>query len=98
MICSASLRFSIHSLRIRMTSYPCNKYEQITPSYLLIFLQPINTFVLEGGAWPFNRIPEGGGFTANENPEGGRGKKMLPSTPNVGIFLEQPLGRRLFKK
>ena len=33
--CSASLRSSIHSLRIRMTSYPCNKYEQITPSYLL---------------------------------------------------------------
>ena len=32
---SASLRSSIHSLRIRMTSYPCNKYEQITPSYLL---------------------------------------------------------------
>ena len=22
-------------MRIRMTSYPCNKYEQITPSYLL---------------------------------------------------------------
>ena len=32
---SASLRSSIHSLRIRMTSYQCNKYEQITPSYLL---------------------------------------------------------------
>ena len=32
---SASLRSSIHSSRIRMTSYPCNKYEQITPSYLL---------------------------------------------------------------
>ena len=32
---SASLRSSIHSLRIRMTSYPCNKYEQITPHYLL---------------------------------------------------------------
>ena len=32
---SASLRSSIHSLRIRMTSYPCNKYEQITPSYRL---------------------------------------------------------------
>ena len=32
---SALLRSSIHSLRIRMTSYPCNKYEQITPSYLL---------------------------------------------------------------
>ena len=32
---SASLRSSIHSLKIRMTSYPCNKYEQITPSYLL---------------------------------------------------------------
>ena len=31
----ASLRSSIHSLRIRMTSYPCNKYEQITPSYHL---------------------------------------------------------------
>ena len=26
---------SIHSLRIRLTSYPCNKYEQIMPSYLL---------------------------------------------------------------
>ena len=22
-------------MRIRMTSYPCNKYEQITPSYRL---------------------------------------------------------------
>ena len=33
---SASLRSSIHSLRIRMMSYPCNKYEQITPSYLLL--------------------------------------------------------------
>ena len=32
---SASLRSSLHSLRIRMTSYPCNKYEQITPSYRL---------------------------------------------------------------
>ena len=28
-------RSSIHSLKIRMTSYPCNKYEQITLSYLL---------------------------------------------------------------
>ena len=26
---------SIHSLKIRMTSHPCNKYEQITLSYLL---------------------------------------------------------------
>ena len=34
-LCSASLRSSVHSLRIRMTSYPCNKYEQITPSNLL---------------------------------------------------------------
>ena len=34
-VTSASLRSSIHSLRIRMTSYPCNKYEQITPSYRL---------------------------------------------------------------
>ena len=30
------LRFVLlYSLRIRMTSCPCNKYEQITPSYLL---------------------------------------------------------------
>ena len=28
-------RSSIHSLKIRMTSHPCNKYEQITLSYLL---------------------------------------------------------------
>ena len=28
-------RSSIHSLKIRMTSHPCNKYEQITFSYLL---------------------------------------------------------------
>ena len=32
---NCTLRSSTHSLRIRMTSYPCNKYEQITPSYLL---------------------------------------------------------------
>ena len=31
---SASLRSSIHNLRLRMTSYPCNKYEQIMPFYL----------------------------------------------------------------
>ena len=30
----ASLCSSIHSLRIRMTSYPCHKYEQITRSSL----------------------------------------------------------------
>ena len=43
-----SPRSSIHSLKIRMTSHPCNKYEQIMLSYLLsvneylvlIFLQP----------------------------------------------------------
>ena len=29
-------RSSIHSLKIRMTSHPCNKYEQIMLSYLLI--------------------------------------------------------------
>ena len=28
-------RSSIHSLKIRMMSHPCNKYEQITLSYLL---------------------------------------------------------------
>ena len=28
-------RSSIHSLKIRMTSHPCNKYEQIMLSYLL---------------------------------------------------------------
>ena len=28
-------RSSIHSLKIRMTSHPCNKYEYITLSYLL---------------------------------------------------------------
>ena len=28
-------RSSIHSLKIRMTSHPCNKYEQITLPYLL---------------------------------------------------------------
>ena len=28
-------RSSIHSLKILMTSHPCNKYEQITLSYLL---------------------------------------------------------------
>ena len=28
-------RSSIHSLQIRMTSHPCNKYEQIMPSYFL---------------------------------------------------------------
>ena len=33
---SASPRSSIHSLRIRMMSYPCNKYEQITASYPFI--------------------------------------------------------------
>ena len=27
-------RSSIHSLKIRMTSYPCNKYERTTLSYL----------------------------------------------------------------
>ena len=27
-------RSSIHSVKIRMTSHPCNKYEQITLSYL----------------------------------------------------------------
>ena len=26
---------SLRSSRIRMTSYPCNKYQQIMPSYLL---------------------------------------------------------------
>ena len=31
----ASPLSSIHSLTIRMTSYPCNKYEPITPPYLL---------------------------------------------------------------
>ena len=29
-------RSSIHSLKIRMTSHPCNKYEHIMLSYLLI--------------------------------------------------------------
>ena len=28
-------RSSVHSLKIRMTSHPCNKYQQITLSYLL---------------------------------------------------------------
>ena len=28
-------RFSIHSLKLRMTSHPCDKSEQITLSYLL---------------------------------------------------------------
>ena len=28
-------RSSIHSLEIRMTSHPCNKYKRITPSYSL---------------------------------------------------------------
>ena len=29
-------RSSIHGLKIRMTSHPCNKYEQITLSFLLL--------------------------------------------------------------
>ena len=29
-------RSSIHSLKIRVTSHPCNKYEQIMLSYLLV--------------------------------------------------------------
>ena len=32
---SASPCSYTHSLRIRITSYTCNKYEQIMPSYLL---------------------------------------------------------------
>ena len=30
-----TLRFSIHSLKIQMSSHPCNKSEQITLSYLV---------------------------------------------------------------
>ena len=32
-------RSSIHSLKIRMTSHPCNKYEQKTLPYLLSVLE-----------------------------------------------------------
>ena len=34
-ICLVKPHSSIHSLKIRMRSHPCNKYEQITLSYLL---------------------------------------------------------------
>ena len=33
--CDITLIFKLHNLTIRMTSHPCNKYEQITLSYLL---------------------------------------------------------------
>ena len=49
MLCLASLRSSIHSLRIRMTSYPCNKYEQITPSFNPILDGVRAHPILEGG-------------------------------------------------
>ena len=39
-------RSSIHSFKIRMTSHTCNKYEQITPSYLL----SIN-YILKDNFW-----------------------------------------------
>ena len=38
-------RSSIHSLKIRMTSHPCNKYEQIMLSYLLSVNSSLNDFI-----------------------------------------------------
>ena len=50
---SASLRSSIHSLRIRLTSYPCNTYEQITPCYLLSLVSIWTFCALRCSSWFF---------------------------------------------
>ena len=47
---SSHASFFLHSLKIRMTSHPCNKYTQITLSYLLTVNQQMDLWRRKQGS------------------------------------------------
>ena len=72
---------SLHFVQVQF-----QKMVTMAPRKVLRLNSVLKNFVPEGGAWPFNRIPEGGVLATNGNPECENGKNAAVHPKRRNLF------------